>query len=118
MMSQTKQQDGDFYAAATLEQAFSTMLNTVKTEFGARGGADVQMFFQCNDPGARNQHSIWYKGLKDNIVKDCFRRDMEAGKSLDNSAIPMYTQIHLKDMCQVPKDLDNIVSKNDLGHGS
>ena len=43
---------------------------------------------------------------------------MEAGKSLDNSAIPMYTLIQLNDMCKVPKDLDTIVSKIDFGLGS
>lgn len=62
------------------------LVQCAANRFKAAGGAETRQFFTCQDAGSSTDSGQWFRGLKDKIEKDLFKRAMENGEVIDHSA--------------------------------
>ena len=71
------------------ENNFRTLLNMANDRLKGVGGDTVKQFFTCLDK-CNTDAAKWLRGLKNNMEKIGFDRDVKDGKKIDNSATPLY----------------------------
>jgi len=75
----------------------NTLMNSAKARFYRTGCAESKTFFDCCSP-LHSDEATWWKGLRYNVQRDGFQRDLTDPDFIDHSAAPMYTE-HVKKVC-------------------
>jgi hypothetical protein len=74
-----------------------TLSKSIQTDDATRHKASL--FFTCLDPRAGTDSAVWYRRLKDQIVRWGFQYSMDNGEDLDKSDTPLYP-VDVRLICQ------------------
>jgi hypothetical protein len=66
------------------------LINLACDKFKANGTADTKLFFTCLDTKSNADSAVWWRKLKDNIVRKGFQHIRDNGEAFDQSASPLY----------------------------
>ncbi|XRB20220.1 hypothetical protein RI054_23g100670 [Pseudoscourfieldia marina] len=78
---------GEHIGGATVLQYLSVLMNIIVNKYRSSDDAKTKKF--CLSLAKHAPEGAWYRGLKAEVRKLCFKRALENGESLDNSATPV-----------------------------
>ena len=86
----------------------SSLINQAAAKYKTSSNAESRLFFLCLDSSSSAESSKWLQGLKTEIRRVVFLRDMKDGATQDESAPPFYIT-HVREMVRASQVLLHIV---------
>ena len=100
---------GQTLSVGTLGTYMSNFIRQACDKFRHKGNDNTKLFFTCLDPNCQTDEAVWFRSLKNGYLNAAFSRDVAAGKQIDNSDPPVYSE-HIRLMVKAYSTVNTLAA--------